>query len=142
MAVNVGQRNVPDTPGNRQLDACQKAMDLAIHTIKITSNQKIFKPEFQGALTNEIISTAKNVYTSAWSANNVYVTKENKRWKERERLQYEAVRKCNELVALINIARRLLHLKGKKAKYWSELAIEARRLIVRWHEANAEQYGA
>ena len=28
MAVNVGQRNVPDTPQNRQLDACWKAREL------------------------------------------------------------------------------------------------------------------
>lgn len=41
MAVNVGQRNVPDTPANRQLEACQKAMDLAIHTIQICKNKNI-----------------------------------------------------------------------------------------------------
>ena len=38
MAVNVGQRNVVDTPGNRALYACDEARHLAIHTIKICNN--------------------------------------------------------------------------------------------------------
>lgn len=41
MAVNVGQRNVADTPGNRALYACDEARRLAIHTIKICNSQNI-----------------------------------------------------------------------------------------------------
>ena len=142
MAVNVGERHVPDTAANRQLDACFKAMDLAIHTIKVTANEKIFKPEFQAALTSDIIRCAKDVYICTWNANNVYVSKENrKRWPERERLQYAAILKCNELLALINLARRLFHLRSNKVEYWSALVIEARKLIRAWHEADAARYG-
>lgn len=141
MAVNVGQRNVPDTSANRQLEACQKAMDLALHTIKICKNKNIFVEEYQEALTNDIIRCAKDIYVYAWNGNNVYVTKDNGRWIERERYQRLAITKCNELLALINIARRLFHLKGKKVSYWSQLALDARALIHKWHEANAKQYG-
>lgn len=141
MAVNVGQRNVPDTSANRQLEACQKAMDLAIHTIKICKNKKIFTEEYQEALTNDIIRCAKDIYINAWNANNVYVTADNGRWKEREQLQFTAISKCNELLALINIARRLFHLKGNKVRYWSQMTLEARQMLHRWHEANAKQYG-
>lgn len=139
MAVNVGQRNVQDNPQNRQLDACQKAMDLAVHTLRITSNQNIFKPEFQN-VTDIIVRIALEAYTDAWDANNVYVTQENGRWSEREKLQYLAIRRCNDLLAMINVARRVFHLRGKKVKYWSQLAIDTRKLIGRWHEANAAQY--
>lgn len=141
MAVNVGQRNVPDTPANRQLDACYKAMELVIHTIKICSNKNIFTAEYQEALTNDIIRCAKDIYVYAWNGNNVYVQPGNGRWKEREKLQLAAISKCNELLALINIARRLFHLKGGKVKYWSQMTIDARQLIHKWHEANAKQYG-
>ena len=87
MAVNVGQRNVPDTPANRQLEACEKAMNLALHTITITKNKKIFDEEYQDALTNDIIRCAKDIFIYAWNGNNVYVTTENERWPERERYQ-------------------------------------------------------
>ena len=40
MAVNVGQRNVPDTPQYRGLKANELALNLSIHTIKITSNKQ------------------------------------------------------------------------------------------------------
>jgi len=140
MAVNVGQRNVPDTPGNRQLEACQKAMELALHTIKICNNKNIFAAEYQEALTNDIIRCAKDIYVYTWNGNNVYVQPGNGRWSERERLQLAAISKCNELLALINIARRLFHLKGNKVKYWSQLTIDTRGLIRKWHDANAKQY--
>lgn len=141
MAVNVGQRNVPDTPQNRQLDACQSAMDLALHTIKICNNKKIFKAEYQEALTNDIIRCAKDIYIFAWNGNNVYVQPDNGRWPERERLQLMAISKCNELLALINVARRLFHLKGGKVKYWSQLTITTRTILKKWHESNVKQYG-
>lgn len=142
MAVNAGQRHIPDTPANRQLEACQKAMDLALHTIKICNNKKIFTAEYQEALTNDIIRCAKDIYIYAWNGNNVYVRPDNGRWPQRSSLQLAAISKCNELLALINIARRLFHLKGSKVSYWSQLTIETRMLIRKWHEANAKQYGA
>ena len=141
MAVNVGQRNVPDTPANKQLEACQKAMELALHTIKICNNKNIFTVEYQEALTNDIIRCAKDIYVFAWNGNNVYVTKDNGRWEQREKLQLLAISKCNELLALINIARRLFHLKGSKVKYWSQMTIDTRMILRKWHEANAKQYG-
>ena len=143
MAVNVGQRNVPDTPSNRKLDACEKAMELALHTIKICNNKNIFTEEYQDALTNDIIRCAKDIYIYAWNANNVYVTKKNReRWPDRKRMQQTAISKCNELLALINIAKRLFHLKGKKTHYWSGLTIETRQMLHRWHEADRDRFGA
>ena len=141
MAVNAGERNVPDTSQNRQLEACEKAMELAIHTIQICKNKKIFTVEYQDALTNDIIRCAKNIYVYAWEANNIYVREDNDRWPQRERLQLLAISKCHELIALINIARRLFHLKGKKVRYWTQLVIDTRAMLGKWHEANARQYG-
>ena len=142
MAVNAGERNVPDTPQNRQFDACEKTMELALHTIQICKNKKIFTVEYQEALTNDIIRCAKDIYVLAWRANNIYTTVENGRWPDRERLQQLSISKCNELIALINIARRLFHLKGKKVRYWTELVVDAKTMLRKWHDANADQYRA
>jgi hypothetical protein len=56
MAVNAGQRHVPDTAGNRALDACEYARELAIHTIKICNNKNIFK----------LIQRMDEYYNSLW----------------------------------------------------------------------------
>lgn len=139
MSVNVGQRNVPDTPQNRQLNACWKARGVALHTIKICTNKNIFLPEYQSALTNDLIQTAKNIYKNVWKANNIRVT-QSVHWKYGSRLQMEAILDCNDLLASIGLARALFHLKGKKVEYWSQMVIEARVLIAKWHESDKKRY--
>ena len=141
MAVNVGQRNVPDTPANRQLEVAEKALALAIHTIKICENDKIFDPKYRMSLTDNVIDCAKRIYLDVWNGNNVYVRPDNGRWQERERYQLHAMAQCSEMIGLINLSRRLFHLKGTKVRYWTQLVIDTYGLIRRWHEANKKQYG-
>lgn len=142
MSVKVGERNVPDTPQNRQLNAVWYARELALYTIQICKNQNIFLPEYQTALTDDIIRTAKNIYINAWTANNIRVTEKQKKelWGWRSKLQRQAILDCNNLLALIGLARPLFHLKGKRIKYWSEQTIKARNYIKRWRESDIERY--
>lgn len=74
MAVKAGERNVPDTPQNRQLEAAWEARELALYTIQIYNNKNTFLPEYQSALTDDIIRTAKDIYIHVWTANNIRVT--------------------------------------------------------------------
>lgn len=140
MATNVGDRNVPDTPQNRQLNACWKARGLALHTIKICNNKNIFLPEYHSALTDDLIRTAKDIYIDVWTANNIRVDKKKKNWEYRSNLQKKAILNCNNMLAMIGLARSLFHLRGKKASYWSKLAIETRNYIKKWHESDQDRY--
>ena len=141
MAVNVGQRNVPDTPQNRQLDACQKAKELALHTIKICKNKNIFVEEYQEALTNDIIRCSKDIFLTAARGNRVYVKKGNGRWQERVKHQTAAIEKCGDMLGYIDLARSLFHLKGKKVRYWSQLVLDTRALLIKWREATVKEHG-
>lgn len=141
MSVVVGQRHVPDTPANRSLDACDLAKDLAIHTIKICRNQNIFLPEYQTALTDDIIRAAKDIYIHAWRANNVKVDNDPEKWMIRKRLQELAANECNGLLAMIQLAKTLFHLKSQKVKYWGELTIKTRNYIQKWKDGDEERYG-
>lgn len=142
MAVNVGQRNVPDTPQNRQLDAGIKARDLAIHTIKICCNKNIFLQEYQSALTDDIIRTAKDIYKNVKAANNIRVMENDpETWNERRKLQNRAIRGCGDLISCISLAKPLFHLKGRKVKYWIKLTTEATEKIKKWHESDIKRYG-
>lgn len=141
MSVNVGQRNVPDTPQNRQLDACWKARGVALHTIKICTNKNIFLPEYQAAITDDLIRMAKDIYIKVWTANNIRVTAGRKDlWAYRSKLQIQAVLESNNLLASIGLARAVFHLKGKKVAYWSKLVIESRNMIQKWHEADVNRF--
>lgn len=140
MAVNVGQRNVPDTPQNRQLDAGVKAKDLALHTIRICNNKKIFLPEYQSALTDDIIRTAKDIYLQVKAANNIRVTN-SKTWEDRCRLQESSIRNCGDMISYISLAKPLFHLSGRKVKYWINMTMETMETIKKWHESDVKRYG-
>ena len=133
MAQNVGQRHLPDTENVRRCYAVESAMFLAKHTLIVCDNAKIFKPEHED-LTSRIRKTALNIYLNAYHANKTKLNKAH--WKNREPLQIEAIRLCNELIGLINLATITFHLRWKKKYYWVSLAVKTKELLVNWHTAN------
>lgn len=52
----------------------------------------------------------------------------------------KAILQCNNLLAMISLARALFHLRGKKAAYWSELTIETRNMLKNWHKSDVKRY--
>lgn len=65
MSVPVGERR------ESRLEVFVQALDLVTYTLRITKNEKIFLPEYQRQVTDDIIETAKSIYIDAWDANNV-----------------------------------------------------------------------
>ena len=115
------------------------AHELAVYTIKICCNPKVFTLEYQTALTNDIVDTAKNIAKLTMRANNVLV-KSTQLAQLRLRYQHEAANCCNDLLVLIQLAKPVFHLAGKRVKYWGGLVLRARELIRAWQDANAKDY--
>lgn len=134
MAVAEGERS------QSKLEVIVRALDLTTYTIRITNNQKIFLPEYRSSLTDDIIRTAKDIYIDAWTANNILV-KSADDWKMRKALQERAARNCNNLLALIQLAKTIFHLKSKRVKYWSEKTIDVRGYLRSWRDADSKRYG-
>ena len=142
MSVKAGERNVPDTPQNRQLNAVWYARELALYTIKICDNENVFLPKHRQSLTDDIVRTATAIYLNSWTANNIRVTEKNKkeRWSWRSRLQRQAILDWSKLLALIGLAHPLFHLKGKRVEYWSDQVVKVRNYIKKWRESDIERY--
>ena len=123
------------------MEACVKARELCVYTLRITVNPKIFKPEYQHALTDKIVDTALEIQNLSWSANNVLVNSAEDMYR---RLDYQdrAADACNNLLSLIEIAKPIYHLATKRVIFWSGLAIETRKLIRAWREADRKRYSA
>lgn len=134
MSVAEGERS------QSKLEVIVKALDLATYTIKITNNPKVFLPEYRSSLTDDIIRTAKDIYIDAWTANNVLV-KTADDWKIRRMLQERAARNCNNLLALMQLAKTVFHLKSKRIKYWTEKTVTVRGHIRDWREGDSKRYG-
>lgn len=118
------------------------ARDLAVYTIQITSNPKVFLPQFQTALTNELVRTATNIHKFAWTANNIMVRAPNGReqYTLRRENQEMAAAECNNLISLIDIAKPLFHLDTKRCRYWGKKTLEVRNKIRGWMESDAKRY--
>ncbi|MCD7864048.1 MAG: hypothetical protein LUG61_11235 [Lachnospiraceae bacterium] len=139
--------SVPENErGDRKMQVFVKANDLVNYTIRICCNKKVFLPEYQNALTNDIIRTAKDIFIFAWEANEIRVTDNQgkvsqTKYVERRRLQEISIRRCNDLLALMQMAKRLFHLKARRIKYWGRRTTEARELLVKWRDADTRRYG-
>lgn len=137
MAVPENQR------GKSKFEVFIKALDLCTYTIKICTNKNIFLEQYQNALTEDIIRTSKDIFIDCWTANNIMIRefpKDHENAVERRRLQEKAHRECNNLLALMQIAQTLFHLKTKRIKYWGSMTIEVRNLIQKWKESDAERF--
>lgn len=134
MSVPVGER------GEGKLEVIVMAQKLATYTIKITKNKKVFTPEYNDAITADIIHTAKDIFVSCWEANNIRVNKNPERAKERLKLQEYAAQQCNNLLTLIQLAQPIFHLTGKRVRYWSIMTLGTRMHIRKWNETDRKRY--
>lgn len=133
MSVPVNQR------GQGKLEVCTKARDLAVYTLQITKNKKVFAEEYQTAITDKIIGTALDIHTMVWSANNVLVNSKDD-LQRRNALQEEACVMCNVLLSLIDIAKPLFHLDTRRIMYWGQKVVEVRNLIRAWRTSDIKRY--
>ena len=139
MAVNVGQRQVPDTASTARCYAVDATLDLAEHTLKNCRNKKHFLPEDEERLTIKIVNAAVNAYKYAFKANKIRVTT-IKDWNDREKLQLAAIDNVGDMEPFINLARRSNHLRRGKTQYWISKSNYALAMLKKWHTADRKRY--
>lgn len=122
-----------------KLEVIIKTLELANYTIQITANEKVFDPKFRVAVTDDLISHAKDIYLICWTANNIRVSNEEA-FRERLRLEDKAIVKCNTFLGLLDIAKKVFHLDTKRVTYWGNKIVECRKLIRAWRDSDRKRY--
>lgn len=135
MSVPEGERSHGD-----KLEVLVKARELATYTLHICTNENTFPPQYQGAITGRIEDAAISIFMDCWTANNVLVREDPEKWLYRKRLQERAANNCNNLLALIQIAQSVFHLKFKRVKYWGSMVLDVRNLIRGWKTSDCKRY--
>lgn len=140
MSVPEGARNTEKLKFSLETTA----EELASYTMRITANESIFLPEYQRALTDDIIEQAKNAYLFISEANNIKVVKDSGTYirdkRERIRLQKDAINCLKRLLRLIDLAHRVFHLSRKRVKYWGGMVIAIRNRTQNWMESDIQRY--
>lgn len=123
--------------GEGKFEVLIKARNLTSYTLQICTNENVFRPQYQNALTNDIIREAKDIFMKCFTANNIMLNAEG--IEGRKKLQLEAIDHCNNLLALMQIAQEVFHLSSKRVKYWGNFTIETRNMIRKWIESDRKR---
>lgn len=130
--------------GDGKFTLTTKAEELACYTLRITANEKIFLPEYQRTLTDDLISCAKNAYLCIREANEISVRKESDTYlrdmRERERLQISAIKYLKRMLPLIDLAKKVFHLELRRVKYWGAMVINVRDRTRKWMESDLRRH--
>ena len=132
---------VEEKRNKSKLEVFIKTLELASYTIQITANEKSFDPKYRAAITDDLVSHAKDIYLLCWTANNIRASSEET-FRERIRLQEMAITKCNTFLGLLDIAKRVFHLDTGRVIYWGNKIIECRALIRAWRDSDKKRFNA
>lgn len=102
------------------------------------------------SLVSELCTDALQVSRLVWEANNIRVRTRVRDGRteysqvdagKRRGLQDDAIRRCNDLLADMQVARSAFHLPGRKVRHWGKLTVETREKIRAWRDSDARRYG-
>lgn len=120
----------------QKLKVVTKSIELMNYTQQITSNTKVFKPEYNW-LTGVILAETINIHRLVYSANEDNLKNE---YESRSKKQKDALKLCNNLKADILVAKKTYHLRAKRVVYWTEKVNDLKTLIQNWMESDRKRY--
>lgn len=97
MSVPEGKRT------KSKFEVIVKARNIVVHTIKITSNEKVFPKRYRRSFTGKLVDETIDMYKNLFFANSIrVVTKEDKNL--RRQYQVKALAQTYSILAMIQIA--------------------------------------
>lgn len=117
-----------------------KAKELALYTVSICGNEKVFPKRDRWAVTNRIVSTALTIMEEVDVANDIFVSTKGD-FELRRNSQTIALSSTAKMLGLMELAYIKYHIEGTRIQHWTQLVIEVRDLIKNWRKADKERYG-
>ena len=134
MSVPEGKRT------ESKLEVQTKAKALALYTVSICGNEKVFPKRDRWAVTNRIVSTALTIMEEVDVANDIYVSTQGD-FELRRRSQTIALSNTAKLLGLMELSYVKYSIDGDRMKHWAQMVIDARELIKKWRQGDKERYG-
>lgn len=111
---------------NNELKVIIKSKELAIHTIKITSNCNKFPKKYRFTLCDKMQNKSMNIYELLLEANRTHLTNKTLR----NDLQTKAILNCDELLFYIEMCLQLNIIQPNSAEYWSNLVSDIKFMTI------------
>ena len=123
---------------NNDLKVVIKSKELAVHTIKVTSNCNKFPKKYRFTLCDKMQNKSMNIYELLLEANRVNLSD----IKARNELQTKAILNCDELLFYIEMCLQLNIIQPNSAEYWSKLVSDIKFMTIKWRTKDKERYSA
>ena len=120
---------------NNDLKVVIKAKEMAVHTIKITSNCNKFPKKYRFTLCDRMQNKSMNIYELLLEANRTHLSN----IASRNELQTKAILNCNELLFYIEMCLQLNIIESNSAEYWSKLVSDIKFMTIAWRTKDKER---
>ena len=120
---------------NNDLKVIVKAKELAVHTVKLTSNCNKFPKKYRFTLCDKMQNKALTIYELLMEANRTILTNKV----ERTNLQTKAIMNCDELLFYIELCLELNIIASNSAEYWSKLVSDIKFMTIAWRTKDKDR---
>lgn len=120
----------------KELQVVLKAIDLAEHTIRVTSNCNVYPKKYRFSLVNEMQKKSLQIYEYLMEANR---TDLKSYARERSELQTKAITYCDQLLVFIEMSYRLNIINDRRMEYWSKMVTDVKRMTIAWRTKDKQR---
>lgn len=120
---------------NNELKVIVKAKELAVHTIKLTSNCNKFPKKYRFTLCDRMQNKSMNIYELLIEANRTHLSNLSLR----NDLQTKVILNCDELLFYIEMCLQLQIIQPNSAEYWSKLVSDIKFMTIKWRTKDKER---
>ena len=120
---------------NNELKVIVKAKELAVHTIKLTSNCNKFPKKYRFTLCDRMQNKSMNIYELLLEANRTHLSN----LYLRNDLQTRVILNCDELLFYIEMCLQLQIIQPNSAEYWSKLVSDIKFMTIKWRTKDKER---
>lgn len=114
---------------NEKLEVITKSMELAEHTLRLTSNCNRYPKKYRFSLVDKMQNKALDIYEYLHEANRTDI-KDYKR--ERQELQTKAITNCDQLLFYIELSYKLQIINDKSMEHWSKMVCDIKHMTIAW----------
>lgn len=121
---------------DEKLQVIIKAMELAEHTLRVTSNCNRYPKKWRFSLVDKMQNKSLEIYEYLHEANRTDLRIYGR---ERSELQTKAITYCDELMFYIELSYKLNIISDKSMGYWSKMVSDVKRMAIAWRTKDKER---
>lgn len=121
---------------SEKLGVITKAMELAEHTLRVTSNCNRYPKKWRFSLVDKMQNKSLEIYEKLHEANRTDIKDYGR---ARRELQTQAITYCDQLLFYIEMSFKLQIISHKSMEYWSKMVCDVKHMSLKWRTSDSKR---